>query len=355
MNFNEVIQTVNEWFVSSSVLCSMIFVQLIVTGTQILSRIILVEGTFIFALTSYRVLVAAICVAPLALYFERGQSKNFSCEVLTKIFLNGFVGMTMVMVLYYYGIRDTSATYALNFLNLIPICTFLTAILCRMENLNIHTWSGRAKCIGAILCVAGTLAARLYKGKEFNIAQYRIHHSVAAHKTQFLRGTLFLIGACFSYTAWFFIQVKLVEVFPLRYWGIMLQCVMAAIQSAVIGACVDSSKEAWRLGWNLQLITILYSGALSTAAVFCLQSWAINIKGPTYPSMFNPLALVFVAFAEAIIIGEPLTVGTLLGIVLIIVGLCSFLWGKRNEMPTLPQTNVEGQELPSMIGDHTVP
>jgi len=35
------------------------------------------------------------------------------------------------MVLYYYGIRDTSATYALNFLNLIPICTFLTAILCR--------------------------------------------------------------------------------------------------------------------------------------------------------------------------------------------------------------------------------
>jgi len=49
---------------------------------------------------------------------------------------------------------------------------------------------------------------------------------------------------------------------------------------------------------------------LSTAAVFCLQSWAITIKGPTYPSMFNPLALVFVAFAEAIILGEPLTVGT---------------------------------------------
>jgi len=39
----------------------------------------------------------------------------------------------------------------------------------------------------------------------------------------------------------------------------MLSCVMAAIQSAVIGACVDSSKEAWRLGWNLQLVTVLYS------------------------------------------------------------------------------------------------
>lgn len=54
----------------------------------------------------------------------------------------------------------------------------------------------------------------------------------------------------------------------------------------------------------------MVQGALSTAAVFCLQSWAITIKGPTYPSMFNPLALVFVAFAEAMILGEPLTVGT---------------------------------------------
>jgi len=54
-------------------------------------------------------------------------------------------------------------------------------------------------------------------------------------------------------------QVKLVKVFPLRYWGTMLSCVMAAIQSTVIGACVNRSKEAWRLEWNLQLITILYS------------------------------------------------------------------------------------------------
>lgn len=39
----------------------------------------------------------------------------------------------------------------------------------------------------------------------------------------------------------------------------MLSCVMAVIQSAVIGACIDSSKEAWRLGWNIELVTILYS------------------------------------------------------------------------------------------------
>lgn len=60
------------------------------------------------------------------------------------------------------------------------------------------------------------------------------------------------------------------KVFPLRYWGTMLSCVMAAIQSAVIGACVNQSKEAWRLDWNLQLITILYS--VRSFAELCLAS-----------------------------------------------------------------------------------
>jgi hypothetical protein len=49
---------------------------------------------------------------------------------------------------------------------------------------------------------------------------------------------------------------------------------------------------------------------LATAATFCLVSWVITIKGPTYPPMFNPLALVFIAISEAIILGEPLKVGT---------------------------------------------
>lgn len=49
---------------------------------------------------------------------------------------------------------------------------------------------------------------------------------------------------------------------------------------------------------------------MATAATFCLLSWTITIKGPTYPPIFNPLALVFVAIMEAIVLGEPLRVGT---------------------------------------------
>jgi len=39
-------------------------------------------------------------------------------------------------------------------------------------------------------------------------------------------------------------------------------------------------------------------------------SWAITIQGPSYPPMFNPLSLIFVAFSEAIILGQQLGLGT---------------------------------------------
>ncbi|XP_019460775.1 PREDICTED: WAT1-related protein At5g64700-like [Lupinus angustifolius] len=340
---------VKEWFRSSQAVLSMLLVQLFATGMQLLSRVILVQGTFIFALIAYRHIVAALCVAPFALYFERGHAKKFTWSVCSWIFINALVGMTMALGLFYYGLRDTSATYSVNFLNLVPICTFLVSIICGMEKLGLQTWSGKAKAVGAILCVGGAIATSLYKGKDIYIFHgYHTHTNVVAHKTYMLGGTFFLVGSCLSYTAWFIIQVKLVKVFPFRYWGTMITCIMAAIQSTIIGLCLDSNQASWRLQWNLELITIVYSGALATAATFCLLSWAITIKGSTYPPMFNPLALIFVALSEALILGEPLKVGMFLGMVLIIIGLYSFLWGKNKETQCLPQPNVAAGEVASM-------
>ena len=60
-----------KWFQWSQVVLAMLLIQVFATGMQILSRVILVEGTFVFALMTYRNVVAAFFVAPLAFYFER--------------------------------------------------------------------------------------------------------------------------------------------------------------------------------------------------------------------------------------------------------------------------------------------
>lgn len=79
-------KVVKEWLKGSKTVLSMFLVQVFATGMQILSRVILVEGTFIFALIAYRHVIAAVCVAPFAFYFERQLIKLFFHSCCSYIF-----------------------------------------------------------------------------------------------------------------------------------------------------------------------------------------------------------------------------------------------------------------------------
>lgn len=50
-------------------------------------------------------------------------------------------------------------------------------------------------------------------------------------------------------------------------------------------------------------------GTLATALSFCMISWTVAERGPTYPAMFTPLRLIFVAIGETVFLDEALTVG----------------------------------------------
>ncbi|KAF8379844.1 hypothetical protein HHK36_029293 [Tetracentron sinense] len=248
----------------------MIAVQLIATGLQLLSRIILNNGTFIFALMAYRHVVAAVAVAPFAFFMEGDMRKRLNWLSLFWLFINALVGL------------------------------FLDN---RIETLGLRSRAGKIKIAGTILCVAGALINSFYKGKTFHIFHSHSHHTLSQQTTivktngNWTRGTFMLIGMI-----------------------------------------TNRSKDAWRLEWNLELLTIFYSGALATAATFILIMWTIAIRGPTYPSMFNPLSLIFVAISESLFFGEAIAVGSLMGMFVII----AFLWGKRNEPSTLPPLNANG-------------
>ncbi|XVF10211.1 hypothetical protein REPUB_Repub07fG0163100 [Reevesia pubescens] len=348
----EVMRSMKKWLGWSQMVASMLAVQIFATGQQLLTKVILSQGTFIFALMTYRHLVAALCVVPFAFFLERGNSKKLAWSTWFWLFINALTGITAAMGLFYYGIRDTTATYSTNFLNIIPIVTFVFSIVFRMEKLGLGSRAGKIKTMGALLCVGGALTTSLYKGKAFYLAHDHHFHRTTAmdvSKSHWTRGTFLLVGSCMCYATWYILQVKLIKVFPSKYMATLITCIMASIQSAAIGLCLDRSKAAWRLDWNLQLVTIVYSGALSTAATFCLLTWSIAKRGPTYPPMFNPLALIFVAISEALVLGEQMRLGLVLGTVMIIVGLYSFLWGNKMEIKCLPQPNAGAEGLAKAI------
>ncbi|TYH97996.1 hypothetical protein ES332_A12G279100v1 [Gossypium tomentosum] len=344
-----------KWLSWSQMVTSMLLVQLFATGQQLLSKVILNQGTFIFSFMAYRHLVAALCVAPFAFFLERVDSKKMAWSTWLWLFINALTGITMAMGLFYYGLRDTTATYSTNFLNIIPIVTFVFSIFLRMEKLGLGSKAGKIKTVGAIICVGGALTTSLYKGKAFYLTHdhHPHYHSPAVAATMavssphWTRGTFMLVGSCLCYATWYILQVKLLEVFPSRYGATLITCIMASVQSTAIGLCLDRSKAAWRIEWNLQLVTIVYSGALSTAATFCLLTWSIAKQGPTYAPMFNPLSLIFVAISEALLLGEQMRLGIVLGTVMIIVGLYSFLWGRRKETKLLGQALTAKADLES--------
>ncbi|GJN32634.1 hypothetical protein PR202_gb21150 [Eleusine coracana subsp. coracana] len=241
---------------------AMVLVQLFNTGMVLLSKVAIGGGMFVFALLAYRSLFGAAIILPLALLRERGKWREIDWSAAGWISLNAFIGYAVPMSLYYYGLRDTTAS---------------------MEVLQIGSLAGSLKIVGVVVSVGGTMLISLYKGKTLHLWNPILHHhneesiQVASHQ---LRGTILFLGSSFMFACWYLIQ-----------------------------------------------------GALATAGKYSLNSWAVDKKGPAYPPMFSPLSVVFTVVLGSIFIGDDITVGSLIGTGMVIVGLYVFLWAKAKELP----------------------
>ncbi|XP_031497756.1 WAT1-related protein At5g07050-like [Nymphaea colorata] len=313
----------------------MVLVQVFMTGMLLLSKLCLDEGMNIFALLAYRHLVAAAFLAPFAYFCDRDQVKRLTCAALGWIFVCALSGITIGMGFYYYGLLCTSTTFAATFLNLIPVLTFIFAVVLRMENICLKTRAGVVKVGGTVVCVMGAMLATLYKGTSVKLLSslWHTHHTSAVRlaKTDWTRGAMMLVVSSISYSAWFIAQVKLFKMFPARYLANTLICLIGSLQSAVIGFALERDLAMWKIGPDLQLLTIVYSGVFTSGATFCLTSWCVSKKGPIYAAMFSPLLLVLACISGSIFLGERLYIGSMLGSVLIVGGLYAYLWGKRKE------------------------
>ncbi|CAN6362678.1 unnamed protein product [Urochloa humidicola] len=313
---------------------AMMLVQLFTTGMVLLSKVSIGGGMFVLALLAYRSLIGAAIILPLALIRERGKWKKMDCHAAGWIFLNAFVGYAIPMGLYYYGLHDTTASYAIIFLNIIPLTTFILSFVLRMEALHIRSMAGLLKITGVLLSVGGTMIISLYKGKILHLWNPIInrhneeHMNVASHHQ--LRGTILLAGSSFMFACWYLIQSKVLKVYPYKYWSSMATCLLGGFQTAIAGVILRRDTDAWKIGWDINLVTIVYSGALATAAKYSLNSWAVAKKGPSYPPMFNPLSVVFTVVLGSIFIGDDITIGSLIGTMMVIFGTYVFLWPKAN-------------------------
>ncbi|ESW20449.1 hypothetical protein PHAVU_006G210200 [Phaseolus vulgaris] len=333
----------------------MLMVQIAFASVNVLYKFALNDGMSVSVITAYRLMFAAASTVPLALIFERKNIPTLTWRVILKAFFCGLFGGSLFQNLYFESLKLISATFGSAVYNLIPAVTFILAVTCGFEKLNFQRASGKAKVLGTITGVGGAMMLTFLKGVEINIWTSHINllHKKGTRGTQNddsgskVLGVFCGFGSCFCFALWLIVQAQMSKEFPGHHSSTALMSVMGAIQATIYALCVEKDWSQWRLGWSIRLLTAAYSGIVCSGIMVVVIAWCVRMRGPMYASVFNPLLLVLVAIAGSLMLDEKLYIGSVMGAVLIVMGLYMVLWGKSKEMKRVShlETTPELEEI----------
>ncbi|XP_031396198.1 WAT1-related protein At2g39510-like [Punica granatum] len=273
------------------------------------------------------------------------SERALSLKLVAKIFALSLVGTTIHLNVFYAGLEYISPTVATTLSNLIPGVTFLITVLLRRETVTLKTPKGRAKVIGTLISIGGSFIFTLWKGKclinghvqrpLIDIYGSNGNERKLSHvKESWLKGSALILLSNFTWSLWLIFQGVVYKDYPAQLSLNALICLFAAFHSSILALFATWDLNLWRLEWNVQLWTIIYSGVVVSALVNNLLIWGIGRKGPVFAAMFHPLQVVIVGIFWCIAFAERFHLGSLIGTFLIILGLYCVLWGKTKENET---------------------
>ncbi|XP_042460790.1 WAT1-related protein At5g64700-like [Zingiber officinale] len=317
----------------------MVIVQSTYAGSTTLCKLALEQGLSVLVLTVYRHLIALLVFAPLAFVLERNQRpSSLPCPALAKIFTLAFFGITVHQNVFYVGLGYASPTVASALSSAIPAFTFLMAVMLRMEKVSIRSAKGRARLVGTILCVGGVLVFTFWKGHLMEgfvrrplLGDVHGRGPIARKEGDWLKGTGLILTSFVAFSAWLILQAVVSGIYPARLSMNTLMCFFALVQSSTIALVFERDASSWRLDWNIQLLAIIYCGIVISCLTYYLQTYCVSEKGPVFAATFSPLLLVIVGLVSAFVFAERLHIGSLIGAIIIIVGLYCVLWGKSSD------------------------
>ncbi|XP_065867334.1 WAT1-related protein At5g07050-like isoform X1 [Euphorbia lathyris] len=323
------IDTISEKL-KSYILC--VFCSFCFAGFNIISKVSLDKGMSLYVLVAYAYVFGTVTTAILALLFERNNESKISLPICIQIFFLGLLGV-LARIFYYAGLECTSSTFAGAMLNLIPSVTFILAILCRMEKLNLKEVSGQAKVGGTIVAFGGATVMTLYKGITV-ISGHNNHHPASSKQVldgNLIKGSLFLLLQSFFYASSYVLQASTIKKYPAPIALTTLTCLSGIPIATSIAAILDHKPSSWKLSFDITLVAPIYCGIMVYGITTYINTVVMRTKGPVFVTAFFPLITVIVAIMGLLILNEALHLGGIIGAVLIIIGLYAMLWGQEYE------------------------
>ncbi|XP_006643724.1 WAT1-related protein At3g18200-like [Oryza brachyantha] len=306
--------------------------QFLLAGFHIVSRAALNMGISKLVFIVYRNLISLALLAPFAYFLEKKDRPPLTLSLLVEFFLLALLGITANQGFYLLGLYHLSPTYASAIQNTVPAITFVMAAVLRLEQVDLSRRHGVAKVVGTVVSIGGATVITLYKGLPL------FHHNLNIESLSssslilnWTLGCVFILGHCLSWSGWMVLQVPVLKRYPARLSVLSLTCIFGLLQFLVIAAFTEEDLSRWKVNSGGELFTILYAGLVASGVAFALQIWCIDRGGPLFTAVFQPVQTVAVAVMAAIILGDQLYTGGIIGAVLIVIGLYFVLWGKSEE------------------------
>ncbi|XP_068641821.1 WAT1-related protein At1g44800-like [Aristolochia californica] len=323
---------------------AMISLQFGFAGMYVITSLCLKKGLSHYVLVVYRHVAAAIAIGPFAYFMERKVRPKMTLSIFIKIAILGFLEPVLDQNLYYVGMQYTSATFASAMYNVLPAITFILAIILRRETIQIKKIPSQAKVLGTVVTLGGAMLMTLYKGPVLDLvwSSGQTHHITGSsgggggHK--FVKGTIMLFASCFSWAVFFIVQSFTLDSYPAELSLAALVCVMGIVEGGAVALVMERNAAAWSIGWDTRLLAPIYSGIVNSGLTYFMQGMVMKERGPVFVTAFNPLCMIIVAFLGSIILGDEISLGRVIGAVIIVVGLYAVVWGKSKDPIGSPES-----------------
>ncbi|KAK9141313.1 hypothetical protein Scep_010994 [Stephania cephalantha] len=301
-----------------------VLAQVIAATYAVMSKLVFTGGTDPVVFNVYQFIAASLFMGPLAFFFERKSRPPLTLSITCWIFFQALLGATLFQTLFSESLDYISSTAQSAIINLFPAFTYVLSVILRQERAELNRVRGVGKLLGTVVSVSGALTLILWKNGSVSAM---VVSSLGSVNIGYAIATFGVL----SLSTWLVLQGPVMARYPAELSIVAMMYMFATLQTAAIAAFTSHEPSKWKLNLDLELINILFGGVLNSGIGIYIFSWCAGKKGPLFTAVFAPLNLLLTAVMEMAIVGDKLSVGSLVGSVMIVGGLYLFLWSKSKE------------------------
>ncbi|XP_076888474.1 WAT1-related protein At2g39510-like [Bidens hawaiensis] len=341
----------NRVYVCTKPFVFMVFLQTSYAVNGLVVKSALNKGLNHYTYSVYRSAIAAFFSGPFAFLLERKIRPKMTISIFLKIMLLGLLGPVLNQNLYFAGMKLTTATFTAAMFNMAPVITFVMAWIFRLEIVKMKSLHSQGKIIGTLVTVGGALIMTLIRGPFIQFPwtnHHTLHHqtSVNTFSTQDqIKGSLMITASCFCWAGFVIVQAFTLKSYPAKLSLTALVCMLGTLEGSILTVVAERANASiWAISWDIKLFATIYSGIFCSGCAYYMIAVVIRERGPVFVTAFNPLAMVIIAVFGSFILGEKLNLGSVLGAVVIVVGLYVVLWGKSKDQNQQDEQHCDGMK-----------